>query len=258
MMRIGSAPKKNLPATKLALSTPPARPTTTTTTTMLNCRTCLRSQVSSLSAIPTRAFSTTLPTAFRQQSDGPRSARPRPRKPVDPNAPRARDRIEPRRKVDPDAPLPPGFVRIPQGTSPGFSRETRDPRDIVNQVETYIKVGDVAKAHKMLETVSGETLRQIANKEGFDWEQNLDPLVALIRRLHAAGIYFRSLHLGNIVVTPDNQMGLIDVADLRFLRAPLSPALVKRNLQHFARYIAREKLNERFPMQALEQAVLAR
>ena len=104
----------------------------------------------------------------------------------------------------------------------------------------------------------GETLRQIANKEGFDWEQNLEPLVTLIRRLHGAGIYFRSLHLGNIVVTPDNQMGLIDVADLRFLRAPLSPALVKRNLQHFARYIAREKLNERFPMQALEQAVLAR
>jgi hypothetical protein len=103
----------------------------------------------------------------------------------------------------------------------------------------------------------GETLRQIANKEGFDWEQNLEPLVALIRRLHTAGIYFRSLHLGNIVVTPDNQMGLIDVADLRFLRAPLSPALVRRNLQHFARYIAREKLNERFPMQALEHALLA-
>lgn len=102
----------------------------------------------------------------------------------------------------------------------------------------------------------GETLRQIASREGFDWEQNLEPLVTLIRRLHGAGIYFRSLHLGNIVVTPDNQLGLIDVADLRFLRAPLSPALVKRNLQHFARYIAREKLNERFPMHALEQAVL--
>lgn len=103
----------------------------------------------------------------------------------------------------------------------------------------------------------GETLSQIANKEGFDWHQNLEPLVALIRRLHAAGIYFRSLHLGNIVVTPDNQMGLIDVADMRFLRAPLKPALVRRNVQHFARYIAREQLNERFPMQALERALLS-
>jgi hypothetical protein len=103
----------------------------------------------------------------------------------------------------------------------------------------------------------GETLRQISNKEGFDWQSNLDPLVALIRRLHGAGIYFRSLHLGNIVVTPDNELGLIDVADMRFLRAPLSPELARRNLQHFARYIAREKLNDRFPMHSLEQALLA-
>ncbi|ULT70270.1 MULTISPECIES: lipopolysaccharide kinase InaA family protein [Pseudomonas] len=102
----------------------------------------------------------------------------------------------------------------------------------------------------------GQTLRQMASQKDFDWQQNLEPLVALIRRLHTAGIYFRSLHLGNIVITPDNEMGLIDVADMRFLRAPLPPRLIKRNLQHFARYIAREELNERFPMQALEQALL--
>lgn len=102
----------------------------------------------------------------------------------------------------------------------------------------------------------GQTLRQMASQKDFDWQQNLEPLVALIRRLHVAGIYFRSLHLGNIVITPDNEMGLIDVADMRFLRAPLPPRLIKRNLQHFARYIAREELNERFPMQALEQALL--
>ena len=103
----------------------------------------------------------------------------------------------------------------------------------------------------------GQTLRQLSSQEGFDWQQNLEPLVVLIRRLHEAGIYFRSLHLGNVVVTPDNQMVLIDVADMRFLRAPLSQALVKRNLQHFARYIAREQLNDDFPMHALEQALLA-
>jgi serine/threonine protein kinase len=103
----------------------------------------------------------------------------------------------------------------------------------------------------------GETLRQISSKDGFNWQQALPALVELIRSLHASGIYFRSLHLGNIVVTPDNQLGLIDVADMRFLRAPLPKHLVRRNLQHFARYIAREKLNGTFPMQALEQALLA-
>jgi serine/threonine protein kinase len=103
----------------------------------------------------------------------------------------------------------------------------------------------------------GNTLRQIADKEGFSWQQTLPALATLIRSLHSSGIYFRSLHLGNIVVTPDNRMGLIDVADMRFLRGPLPRHLIKRNLQHFARYIARENLNESFPMQALEQAVLS-
>ncbi len=108
----------------------------------------------------------------------------------------------------------------------------------------------------LYEPLPGETLRQIAAKEGFDWQQNLPALAELIRSLHKSGIYFRSLHLGNIVVTPDNRMGLIDVADMRFVRGPLPKHLIKRNLQHFARYIARENLNGSFPMQALEQAVM--
>ncbi|POA22104.1 toluene tolerance protein [Pseudomonas sp. FW300-N1A1] len=103
----------------------------------------------------------------------------------------------------------------------------------------------------------GETLRQIAGKDGFDWQQSLPALTVFIRQLHSAGVYFRSLHLGNIVVTPDNQYGLIDVADMRFLRGPLPHHLVKRNLQHFARYIDREKLNKSFPMQSLEQSLLS-
>ena len=121
----------------------------------------------------------------------------------------------------------------------------------------YFQLDAAGMTAVLYSPLPGETLRQIANKEGFDWEQNLDPLVALIRRLHTAGIYFRSLHLGNIVVTPDNRMGIIDVADMRFLGAPLPRHLVKRNLRHFARYITRENLNDSFPMEALEQALLA-
>lgn len=103
----------------------------------------------------------------------------------------------------------------------------------------------------------GETLRQITQKPDFSWQQSMPALIELIRSLHQSGIYFRSLHLGNIVVTPENKLGLIDVADMRFINGPLSSSLKKRNLQHFARYISREKLNEAFPLQALEQGVLA-
>ncbi|MGE8067179.1 toluene tolerance protein [Pseudomonas sp. NPDC089569] len=124
------------------------------------------------------------------------------------------------------------------------------------QVLQYYRLESPGMTAVLYQPLPGETLRQIAGKEGFTWPQALPDLAGLIRNLHQSGIYFRSLHLGNIVVTPDNRMGLIDVADMRFLRGPLPRHLIKRNLQHFARYIARENLNESFPMQALEQAVL--
>lgn len=104
----------------------------------------------------------------------------------------------------------------------------------------------------------GKTLRQLSNQENFSWQHTLPALVELIRSLHASGIYFRSLHLGNIVVTPENQLGLIDVADMRFLRPPLSARMIRRNVQHMVRYIERENLGDRFPLAAFEAALLAR
>jgi len=124
------------------------------------------------------------------------------------------------------------------------------------QVLQFYRLQTPGMTAVLYQPLPGETLRQIASKEGFTWSQALPGLAGLIRDLHGSGIYFRSLHLGNIVITPDNRMGLIDVADMRFLRAPLPRHLIKRNLQHFARYIERENLNETFPMRALEQAVL--
>ena len=125
------------------------------------------------------------------------------------------------------------------------------------QVLQYFRLQAPGMTAVLYQPLPGQTLSQIASKEGFSWKQALPELAGLIRSLHQSGIYFRSLHLGNIVITPDQRMGLIDVADMRFLSGPLPQRLIKRNLQHFARYIARENLNESFPMQALEQAVLS-
>ena len=125
------------------------------------------------------------------------------------------------------------------------------------QILQFFRLEKPGMTAVLYEPLPGQTLRQIAAKQGFNWTQALPDLAERIRSLHRSGIYFRSLHLGNIVVTPDNRMGLIDVADMRFTRGPLPKRLIKRNLQHFARYIAREKLNDSFPMQALERAVLS-
>lgn len=55
-----------------------------------------------------------------------------------------------------------------------------------------------------------------------------------IAHLHERGIYFRSLHPGNIIVDAD-RLGLIDLLDMRFKGRPLSRWQRRRNWLHFLR-----------------------
>ena len=84
----------------------------------------------------------------------------------------------------------------------------------------------------------GHTLRQVL-------QSITAPAVrqALIERfgkfmaqLHEKGVYFRSLHLGNVLVLEDGEFGLIDLADLRIYPTPLSLSMRQRNLRHMQRY----------------------
>jgi hypothetical protein len=100
------------------------------------------------------------------------------------------------------------------------------------------EVGHIAAIKRdvvIYQPLAGDTLRQliVANTAPTD----LGPqLAAFVERLYAQGIYFRSLHLGNIVFTPEGTLGLIDVADLRAFKRPLSARLQLRNQQHMQRY----------------------
>ena len=49
-------------------------------------------------------------------------------------------------------------------------------------------------------------------------------------------MYFRSLHLGNVVITPDGSLGLIDIADMQVLGSSISNQKRKRNFLHLFRY----------------------
>ncbi|MDX1375377.1 MAG: hypothetical protein R3357_07450 [Burkholderiales bacterium] len=82
--------------------------------------------------------------------------------------------------------------------------------------------------------LEGETLRALA-RAGADAPELRARLAGFVAGLHASGVYFRSLHLGNIVLTPCGALGLIDVADLRVARRPLSAARRQRNLRHLVR-----------------------
>ncbi|WP_263081119.1 toluene tolerance protein [Endozoicomonas sp. Mp262] len=84
--------------------------------------------------------------------------------------------------------------------------------------------------------LAGFTIRELF-KKGQLTDNLIKRLGQFIHQLHQEGIYFRSLHFGNIVLTPEDQFGLIDIADMRFLGRPLRKAEVIRNFNHMKRYV---------------------
>jgi tRNA A-37 threonylcarbamoyl transferase component Bud32 len=79
----------------------------------------------------------------------------------------------------------------------------------------------------------GRTVRQFRPDAPASLRAALGSFIAL---LHQQGIYFRSAHLGNIVLTPDGALGLIDIADLRIYPGELHKGLRLRNFRHMLRY----------------------
>jgi len=84
----------------------------------------------------------------------------------------------------------------------------------------------------------GETLRHVLSSSSSQQRQHLvEKFGELLARLHTSSVYFRSVHLGNVLVQPDGQLGLIDLADMRIGHFALSLRKRQRNLKHMRRYI---------------------
>lgn len=85
--------------------------------------------------------------------------------------------------------------------------------------------------------LSGQTLRHVLGS-GSPTERHEQVLQfgRFMAQLHEQGIYFRSLHLGNVLVLEGGGFGLIDLADMRIYPSPLSLSLRQRNLRHMQRY----------------------
>ncbi len=84
----------------------------------------------------------------------------------------------------------------------------------------------------------GDTLRQIIRRPMGDADAHAlrDQLGRFVARLHEQGVFFRSIHLGNVVRTEEGHLGLIDFADMKILRRPLSDSQRQRNFAHLLRY----------------------
>jgi hypothetical protein len=82
--------------------------------------------------------------------------------------------------------------------------------------------------------LAGTVLRH-AIKSGTAPDRLPERLGGFVAALHAAGVYFRSLHLGNVVITPAGELGLIDIADLRAHDRLLRKGERRRNLERLRR-----------------------
>lgn len=102
----------------------------------------------------------------------------------------------------------------------------------------------------------GRTLRQVAGSAMLDGAL-LDKLGAFVASLHRKGIYFRSLHLGNIVLTPADELGLIDIADLGIRPWRLLCGQRLRNFRHLCRIETDQALLGRAGWEAFARAYLA-
>ncbi|MCB5186887.1 PhoP regulatory network YrbL family protein [Methylobacillus caricis] len=80
----------------------------------------------------------------------------------------------------------------------------------------------------------GRTLRQLGLSGLLD-ESLMREFGKFVARLHEHGIYFRSLHFGNVVLTPEGKLGLIDIADLKVRSLSLTAWHRARNFRHLQR-----------------------
>ncbi|TBU95744.1 toluene tolerance protein [Stutzerimonas kirkiae] len=82
----------------------------------------------------------------------------------------------------------------------------------------------------------GRTLRQYLANANNDHRGLNQLLGAFIASLHQQGVYFRSLHLGNVIITETGELGLIDISDMSCTSGPLRRNKRVRNFQHLFRY----------------------
>lgn len=101
--------------------------------------------------------------------------------------------------------------------------------------------------------IPGRSLEQIYRHSMSEFNLLLAKFAEFIYVLHQRGIYFRSLHLGNVLILPNGTFGLIDFLDIKFKRSPLGPWLVKRNLGHLQSYLQRNQVDD-FPWAELQAA----
>jgi len=105
------------------------------------------------------------------------------------------------------------------------------------KIIALFRIPSIERDGVLYDPIPGDTLRHQfrKNPSPADLAEHRQKIARFISDLYQKGIYFRSLHLGNIVETPAGPYGLIDISDLRFLPFPLPRTLRQRNVSRLLR-----------------------
>jgi hypothetical protein len=100
------------------------------------------------------------------------------------------------------------------------------------EVRAYFGCPEAGRQVVAYRPLAGEVLRERLCAAGApEWRA----LAHFVAQLHQRGVYFRSLHAGNIVCLPTGGFGLIDIADLRAFAGSLGIGRQVRNLRPLLR-----------------------
>jgi len=101
----------------------------------------------------------------------------------------------------------------------------------LKSVIEVVKVPHLNKTAVIYEPLPGFTIKQLLQKSSFD-NDLIKNFGTFIANLHKKGVYFSSLHLGNVVLTPEGDFGLIDISDLRTFPFAVPLFALKPNMRY--------------------------
>ena len=126
---------------------------------------------------------------------------------------------------------------------PYSKRFAKNARELVQRGIPTVEMLDTYNIPEILRTavhyrpLPGTTLRSwLASCDELERQQLARELGRFIAWLHRSGVYFRSLHFGNILKMPDGRLGLIDISDMSCRYFALGENSRLRNFRLMARY----------------------
>lgn len=97
------------------------------------------------------------------------------------------------------------------------------------EVSELIFCPDIPVHMAVYQYLKGDDLRNLCSKNNYGC---IDKLPSYIATLHQKGVYFRAIHLGNILQLDENELALVDITDLTVRLDQLTIFQRARNIAH--------------------------